>query len=660
MVKYTRYLYMLLSLCAGLSVAPQIQTSELTKASVSISVEAQTDAIVYEKKHEYPLHAACALGDVETVRSLLATQSVNVNLQDHLDKLPLWYAINYNRVEIVALLIAAKVDVNALFSNDRHTALTLAIAKGEVDIVRMLIAAGAHVNRIYNDSFKYSPLVFAIMYGQVEIVQLLIAAHADVNQLCLGDSLSPLHAAIEYGSLEMVKLLIASGADVNLNLMCQLYSWPEFSNTPLYSASDRGHVEIVKELLAAGADVHISALDIASKNGHLEVVKTLIAYLKKTNQTTQTIYNKALFNAAVGGFVQIAKELIAAGAQVTCLENLWYYNFSGQNHEMFDLLISSAASANQKAYINSLLHDVCCHYVSRAGTPEMVKVLITHGADLNSLDDLGRTPLHVAVAYHSTEIVKLLIDAGADINRREEFQGGRTSLYYAIDRENLENVKLLIAAGADVNQYVNTSCYAETPLCMAIKRNCPEIVTVLIAAGADVNQYVNTSCYAETPLYMASRNNLTEIVTVLIAAGAQVNNGGTCGYTPLYIASSIGYVATIEALIKGGADINKGGAPLVGLSPLGIAQAKNQYEVVRILKAAGAKENMFSKLKVGLTRNPEIFPALLASIYIAGAAYILSDINSTVLSSHLDSGFKSMVKSGKDAIRYLINVVKTA
>jgi ankyrin repeat protein len=47
---------------------------------------------------------------------------------------------------------------------------------------------------------------------------------------------------------------------------------------------------------------------------------------------------------------------------------------------------------------------------------ELVKLLLEYGADVNSKDDDGYTPLSIACKYKNTELVKLLIEHGADID----------------------------------------------------------------------------------------------------------------------------------------------------------------------------------------------------------------------------------------------------
>lgn len=64
----------------------------------------------------------------------------------------------------------------------------------------------------------------------------------------------------------------------------------------------------------------------------------------------------------------------------------------------------------------------------RNPTPELVKVLIFHGADVNARDEFGMTALMWAAkwGYPTPELLKTLVSHGADVNIRNEF--GRTAL----------------------------------------------------------------------------------------------------------------------------------------------------------------------------------------------------------------------------------------
>jgi ankyrin repeat protein len=61
----------------------------------------------------------------------------------------------------------------------------------------------------------------------------------------------------------------------------------------------------------------------------------------------------------------------------------------------------------------------------------VVDLLLSHGAELDAVDDRGRTALMMAAEIGHAEVVKLLIGRGADQSVRDK--GGRTALDLAAD-----------------------------------------------------------------------------------------------------------------------------------------------------------------------------------------------------------------------------------
>lgn len=68
--------------------------------------------------------------------------------------------------------------------------------------------------------------------------------------------------------------------------------------------------------------------------------------------------------------------------------------------------------------------------------------LSQEGADPNTRDHAGRTPLHLAVTSSTAEVVKCLVDHGARLVAR--LADGRTALHLAAERGNIEIVKILM------------------------------------------------------------------------------------------------------------------------------------------------------------------------------------------------------------------------
>ena len=87
---------------------------------------------------------------------------------------------------------------------------------------------------------------------------------------------------------------------------------------------------------------------------------------------------------------------------------------------------------------------VACEY----GRPNMTRLLVSRGAQVNKIDRLGRTAMILAIldGYNTIEILQILLDAGAEINIRDE--DGRSALDYARDN-NHEVEQFLISHGAN-------------------------------------------------------------------------------------------------------------------------------------------------------------------------------------------------------------------
>jgi ankyrin repeat protein len=47
---------------------------------------------------------------------------------------------------------------------------------------------------------------------------------------------------------------------------------------------------------------------------------------------------------------------------------------------------------------------------------EIVKILVQSGADKDSMDKFGCTPLHIAIEMCQLEMVKFLVESGADLD----------------------------------------------------------------------------------------------------------------------------------------------------------------------------------------------------------------------------------------------------
>lgn len=147
----------------------------------------------------------------------------------------------------------------------------------------------------------------------------------------------------------------------------------------------------------------------------------------------------------------------------------------------------------------------CLHLACVMDKAEYIKPLINLGANPNTWDCNGNTPLHVAVAESRQMCIARIVDQShytpkskpLDINLAND--QGMTALHLAVKNHNLEAVKRLVEAGASVKMAERK--HGNSILHIAVAERAVDIVRFLLQkTKVDVNQ-MTSSGY--TPLHLA-------------------------------------------------------------------------------------------------------------------------------------------------------------
>jgi uncharacterized protein len=118
---------------------------------------------------------------------------------------------------------------------------------------------------------------------------------------------------------------------------------------------------------------------------------------------------------------------------------------------------------------------------ARTGSVEVVKLLIAHGADLNTKEEWReQSPLMWAAAENHAGVVRVLIESGADVNY--ETPGGFTALMFAARQGSLAAARTLVEGGATVDSVYK----GRSAMTVALLNRNYEIAAYLLSKGASV------------------------------------------------------------------------------------------------------------------------------------------------------------------------------
>ena len=188
--------------------------------------------------------------------------------------------------------------------------------------------------------------------------------------------------------------------------------------------------------------------------------------------------NIPLYYAALCGFTNLVEQLIAKHPQHVNAIGGYYMTpavaaLAGRHFQLARVLHRNKSSVEPRGHFG----NVPLHSAAYYGDLEMVQVLLEYGADVNTKNSVGCTPLDFASLggrHNEPRVARLLIEHGADPNTRDMV--GLTPLHRASRSGRIEVLRLLIEHGGDVEVKDDRG---RTPLDIASGEQREEIIRLL-------------------------------------------------------------------------------------------------------------------------------------------------------------------------------------
>ena len=375
------------------------------------------------------LHWAARHDDLSTAKSLLAAKA-NPNAANRYGVTPLSLACTNGTAALVTALLAAGADAN-LALRGGETPLMTAARTGRLAAVQALLTRGARVDDKLTAGGQ-TALMWAAHEGHAAVVEALIAAHADFRTP-VASGFTPLLFATRTGRAEVIRVLLKAGVDVNEATKPTNKTnkkQPRPGTTALIIAIENGHFELAARLLDLGANPN----DLRSGFAPLHVLTSVRKPDSGEDDGQPMPDGSGLFTSE-----DLVRKLVAKGADVN-LRLTGGPSGGGRinrNGATPFLLAADTADTGYLKLLHSLGADPTLTNVDgitplmaaaglgtraveeEAGTDEeaceAIEFLLSLGADINVVSNIGDTAMHGAAFANFPKVIKLLDAKGANI-----------------------------------------------------------------------------------------------------------------------------------------------------------------------------------------------------------------------------------------------------
>lgn len=370
-------------------------------------------------------------------------------------------------------------------------------------------------------------MMLAIENDHSEVVKLFLRVKPDLAMMSNAKGFTCAHIAAMKGSTAVIKELMKFNKSIVTSSRNRTTD-----STPLHLASAGGYANVVKMLLQAGADAKEenadgdTALHLAAKNGHVAVARVLSAIVPWSTTSKKTGLT-ALHVAAKNGQMDFVREMLTEVQAALASEPLP----DGGDYGMTALHM--AAAAGHEGVVRMLLNSsgiqadaptfqegmYPLHFAAQGGHLAVASILLSRAeSQLQCVDKLGRTPLHVAAAAGKREMVGLLHSQGADINAADNM--GWTALHFAARNGYLGVVKILTENGAFAKSVTKDG---KVPLCLAAAEGHYDIISYLLKKDHDTTDLMDDKHFLIDLMVSGKVHQNRPMVDFILASKAPID-----------------------------------------------------------------------------------------------------------------------------------------